>query len=162
MAAEKTQPERVEAADLDKSFVIDDSLLEPNEAEYLQAIADEEEALEGEKPFSYFDALDQPRILPEPSELTLGHLKQISYELGLIKLCWPKITDPAFEDRTYFPESYVKSSDKEKLLLLYTENFRQQFCHKYPNRQPLFLACENECGLQVGFENENKYLMLND
>lgn len=118
---------------------------------YLQAIANEQEELEGEKPFSYFDVLDQPRALPDPIELTLEHLKQISYELGLIKLCWPEITDPVFEGRTNFPESYLKNSDKEKLLLLYTENFRQQFCYKYPNRQPLVLACENECGLEVGF-----------
>lgn len=120
---------------------------------------DEEEG-EGEKPFSYFDFLDRPRILPEPCDLTLEHLKQISYELGLIKLCWPEIMHPTFEDRINFPESYLKNSDKEKLLLLYTENFRQQFCHRHPHRKPLFLACENECGMQVGFKIVLIYMHL--
>ncbi|KAJ8924232.1 hypothetical protein NQ315_007023, partial [Exocentrus adspersus] len=118
--------------------------------EYLQTVVDdgEEELEHDQKPFSYFDLLDRPRYLPEPVDLTEEHLKQINYELGLINLCWPEITDPFFEDRTNFPASYLSNTNKEKLLLLYTENFRQQFCYKYPNRLPLFLACENECGMQ--------------
>ncbi|KAJ8963257.1 hypothetical protein NQ318_018724 [Aromia moschata] len=113
------------------------------ELEYLENIHEEEE-----KPFSYFDLLDAPRYLPEPVDLTLDHVKEIAYELGLIKLYWPEITDPFFEDRVNFPSSYLKNDDKEKLVLLYAENFRRQFCFKYPNRKPLLLACENECGMQ--------------
>ncbi|CAH1954858.1 unnamed protein product [Acanthoscelides obtectus] len=112
------------------------------------SFAEDVEEEESEKPFSYFDLLDAPRYLPEPVDLTLDHLKDIAYELGLIKLCWPEIIDPYFEERTSFPKSYVENSDKEKVLLVYTENFRRQFSHKYPNRKPLFLACENECGMQ--------------
>lgn len=51
--------------------------------------------------------------------------------------------------RTEFPESYYSNSDKEKVALLYAENFRRQFSTVYPNRKLLFLATENECGVQV-------------
>ncbi|KAJ8968661.1 hypothetical protein NQ314_002184 [Rhamnusium bicolor] len=132
-----------EFADRD-SMGFGDGTFISEEQDYLENIHEEKE-----KPFSYFDLLDAPRILPEPIDLTLDHLKEITYELGLIKLCWPEITDPVFEDRTNFPSSYLKNSDKEKLVLLYAENFRRQFCFKYPNRKPLFLASENECGMQV-------------
>lgn len=102
------------------------------------------------KPFSYIEMLDAPiRELQEPIEITPDHLKMIAQELGLIKLCWPDLTDVTFENRTNFPESYLKNSSKEKLLLLYAENFRRQFCFKFPDRKPLFLACDNECGMQV-------------
>lgn len=114
---------------------------------------DEDNPEEGEpepKPFSYIEMLDAPvRELPEPIEITPDHLKMIAQELGLIKLCWPDLSDVTFEDRTNFPESYLKNSGKERLLLLYAENFRRQFCFKYPDRKPLFLACDNECGMQV-------------
>lgn len=109
------------------------------------------EACEGPEPqpFSFIAMLDQPRELQEPMDITADYLKVIGQELGLIKLCWPELSDVAFEDRTNFPDSYLKNSCKEKLLLLYAENFRRQFCCKFPNRKPLFLACDNECGLQV-------------
>ncbi|XP_075223925.1 coiled-coil domain-containing protein lost boys [Lycorma delicatula] len=47
-----------------------------------------------------------------------------------------------------YPESYKRNTSKEKLLLLYAENFRRQFTTKYKQRKPLYLAVENECGLQ--------------
>ncbi|KAK4884515.1 hypothetical protein RN001_000786 [Aquatica leii] len=100
-----------------------------------------------EKPFSIFEILDAPRILPEPIDLTLDHVKQIQNELGIITLCWPDIKNPAFENRVEFPESYVKNSNKEKLLLLYAENFRRQFDKLHPFRKPLLLACRNEVGI---------------
>ncbi|GJQ81044.1 hypothetical protein Trydic_g21853 [Trypoxylus dichotomus] len=106
-------------------------------------------AEEEEEPFiSVFDILDAPRELPEPVDLNLEHLKQIANELGLISLCWPDIKEVTFENRTNFPESYLKNTNKEKLLLFYAENFRRQFHYKYPNRKPLFLAADNECGQQ--------------
>lgn len=82
-------------------------------------------------------------------KLNFNQLQHIIYELGLIKLCWPEIDQQTFENRTNFPKSYVINNDKEKVLLLYAENFRVQFCNKCPKRKPLFLACENECGIQV-------------
>lgn len=102
-----------------------------------------------EEPFSYFDLVSIERILPLPIKLEVEHLKEIIYKLGLIKLCWPEIVDPEFEGRTNFPNSYLQNSDKEKVLLLHAENFRLQYCHQHRNRKPLFLASENELGIQV-------------
>ncbi|XP_066157618.1 dynein regulatory complex subunit 7 [Euwallacea fornicatus] len=108
-----------------------------------------ETTLKQDIPFSYIEILDTSlKELREPAEITLGHLKIIAEELGLIKLCWPDLADVTFEDRSNFPETYLRNSDKEKLLLLYTENFRRQICFKFPDRKPLFLACDNECGIQ--------------
>lgn len=87
-------------------------------------------------------------IPPKQTKLNLDHLQEIIYKLGLIKLCWPEKIYSLFDDYGTFPDSYKTNDDKEKLLLLYCENFRLQFCFKYPNRKPLFLACENECGIQ--------------
>ncbi|XP_030764668.1 dynein regulatory complex subunit 7 [Sitophilus oryzae] len=116
-----------------------------NEGEEGEEVA---EAEEEEKPFSYIELLDAPRELQEPLDITMEYLKQISDELGLIKMCWPDLSEVDFEDRNNFPDSYLKNNDKEKLLLLYVENFRRQFCFNYPDRKPLFLACDNECGMQ--------------
>ncbi|XP_022914015.1 dynein regulatory complex subunit 7 [Onthophagus taurus] len=107
-----------------------------------------EEMEEQEHVFSIFDVLDAPRILPEPIQLDESHLDQLSKELGLIRFCWPDIKDPVFEDRINFPESYLKNSEKEKLLLYYAESFRRQFHNVYPLRKPLLLSAENECGMQ--------------
>ncbi|KAK5648480.1 hypothetical protein RI129_003372 [Pyrocoelia pectoralis] len=106
-----------------------------------------EEELYEEKFISIFEILDAPRILPEPINLTLDHVKQIQSELGIITLCWPDVEKPNFENRIHFPKRYVHNSDKEKLLLLYTENFRRQFDNLYPHRKPLLLACPNEVGV---------------
>lgn len=117
--------------------------------EPMEEIVEEEIVEEEQPPISIFDILDAPRELPEPIDLTLEHLKQIKDELGIISLCWPDIKDPMFEGRVNFPESYLSNSDKEKLLLLYAENFRRQFIYKYKHRKPLFLAADNECGMKV-------------
>lgn len=111
---------------------------------------DEEEQVEEEEPFvSIFEILDAPRELPEPIDLTLEHVKQIQHELGIITLCWPDVQNPEFERRVTFPESYVRNNEKEKLLLLYAENFRRQFSRHFPKRKPLYLASPNEVGLVV-------------
>lgn len=106
---------------------------------------------EEEIPISVFERLDAPRELLPPVDITFAHLKQIRDELGIITLCWPEIKDPKFEGRVKFPPSYLRNSNKEKLLLLWAENFRRQFVHKYPNRKPLFLAADNECGQKVSY-----------
>ncbi|KAJ3649532.1 hypothetical protein Zmor_021272 [Zophobas morio] len=119
---------------------------------YLKQLEQEnqEEELEDEEiRYHYIEILDAPRDLPPPVELTLKDLTHLAKELGLIKLCWPEIENVEFENRVNFPESYLTNSNKEKLLLLYTENFRKQFSYKYPNRKQLFLASNNECGMQV-------------
>lgn len=108
-----------------------------------------EEVEEEEIKYHYIETLDASRELLPPVDLTLKDLTHIANELGLIKLCWPEIEHPEFENRVNFPESYLSNSNKEKLLLLYTENFRRQFGYKYPHRKQLFLASNNECGMQV-------------
>ncbi|XP_023719299.1 dynein regulatory complex subunit 7 isoform X2 [Cryptotermes secundus] len=81
-------------------------------------------------------------------EITEEHLKQIALELGLIKLYWPQELIPDVDQRKHYPPSYTQNSNKEKLLLWYSENFRRQYHFVYKARKPLFLAAKNECGLQ--------------
>lgn len=47
-----------------------------------------------------------------------------------------------------YPSSYYTFSAKERLMLIFTENFRRQFIATYPTREPLVLAIPNECGIQ--------------
>ncbi|XP_043485597.1 coiled-coil domain-containing protein lobo-like isoform X2 [Polistes fuscatus] len=80
--------------------------------------------------------------------ITSNILRKIQRELGLIRLCWP---EKDIREEVYLstlPNSYCNLNDKEKLLLLYAENFRRQFHFKYKKRKPILLACENECGVQ--------------
>lgn len=118
------------------------------EEEYEQVYEEEYEHEEPE-PFSVFTRLDKPRVLPEPIPLTTDRIKKIENELNLIKLCWPKIDHVFFEGMSDFPRNYYENTDKEKVVLTYAENFRRQFSYKYPDRKPLFLAADNECGMQV-------------
>lgn len=76
-------------------------------------------------------------------------LRSITSELGLIHLSFPENYTPNFEGRVAFPASYCTVSPKERLLLLFAENFRQQFNEKYQKRRPQVLAVENECQVQV-------------
>ncbi|XP_078033957.1 dynein regulatory complex subunit 7 [Augochlora pura] len=82
------------------------------------------------------------------TEISPGLIKEAQQELGMIKLCWP---EPDLREDVYLrtlPRSYNTVSDKEKVLAWYAENFRRQFHMKYPDRKPLLLVCENECGMQ--------------
>ncbi|XP_050486507.1 dynein regulatory complex subunit 7-like [Bombus huntii] len=81
-------------------------------------------------------------------EITRERIQEVQQELCLIKLCWPEVDRTKDLYLKTLPNSYCSVSDKEKLLAWYAENFRQQFHVKYPNRKPLLLACENECGVQ--------------
>ncbi|XP_047994443.1 coiled-coil domain-containing protein lobo-like [Leguminivora glycinivorella] len=86
------------------------------------------------------------KVVKEP--LTLPSLNNAIYELGVVNLCWPEITEPVFETRTCFPPSYYTNSTKERLLLAYAENFRRQYNFHYKFKRPLLLQAPNECGLQ--------------
>ncbi|CAG9764882.1 unnamed protein product [Ceutorhynchus assimilis] len=143
LTGSKLEQQSQEISYASRSSSVPVSLREQQSGEGIDEDAPEEPLL------SYIQMLDAPRELGEPIDITIDYLKQISDELGLIKLCWPDLSNVTFEDRSNFPESYLKNSNKEKLLLLYAENFRRQFCYKYPDRKPLFLACDNECGMQV-------------
>lgn len=47
-----------------------------------------------------------------------------------------------------FPSTYYTFSAKERLLLIFAENYRRQFVHEFPHRKPLVLAVPNECEIQ--------------
>lgn len=121
-----------------------DTLLEVNE----NAVSEIFERLHEEGDYEEIP----PRIftlkdIKEP--LTIDTLSNAIYELGVVNLCWPEITEPVFETRTCFPQSYYTNNTKERLLLAYAENFRRQFLFHYKLRKPLLLQAPNECGLQV-------------
>nr|CAD7457087.1 unnamed protein product [Timema tahoe] len=81
-------------------------------------------------------------------EITKKRLKEIHYELGLIKLCWPELPTTGLHRCKHLPHSYSHQTNKEKLILWYAENCRRQFHFLHPDRRPQFLAADNECGIQ--------------
>eukprot|EP00079_Xenopus_tropicalis_P024210 XP_012816760.1 PREDICTED: dynein regulatory complex subunit 7 isoform X1 [Xenopus tropicalis] len=46
-----------------------------------------------------------------------------------------------------FP-SYTTNSEKEEMLLGLADNFWHQYTHLYPDRKPLFMCPQNECGVE--------------
>ncbi|OCT84694.1 dynein regulatory complex subunit 7 [Xenopus laevis] len=46
-----------------------------------------------------------------------------------------------------FP-SYTTNSNKEEMLLGLADNFWHQYTHLYPDRKPLFMCPQNECGVE--------------
>lgn len=85
---------------------------------------------------------------------TNDKLRAIIAELGTIHLSFPgNVVAPTFEEQAEFPLSYCTLTAKEKLLLVFAENFRQQFNAKYPTRKPQILAVHNECHVQVRLFN---------
>lgn len=99
---------------------------------------------EEEKPVVVVEVEPEPYVPPEP--ITKEKLKQLNSESGIIYTCFPEYRDkPEFANLT---ESYFTLSPKEKLLLLFAENFRRQFKERYSSRRPLVLSVENECQVQ--------------
>lgn len=98
----------------------------------------------------FADIADRRRIRRLSSGTIDENVRRVQRELCLIKLCWPRV--PLTEDSyvRLLPDAYRCVSDKERLLLWYTENFRRQFHAKHADRRPLLLACDNECDVQVG------------
>ncbi|KOX70361.1 Coiled-coil domain-containing protein lobo like protein [Melipona quadrifasciata] len=86
----------------------------------------------------------------KPNRLTasLKQIEEVQQELCLIKLCWPEVDRARDLYLKSLPSGYCTVTDKEKLLAWYAENFRRQYHAKYPERKPLLLMCENECGVQ--------------
>jgi hypothetical protein len=99
---------------------------------------------EEEKPKPVIEPEVEPYVPPEP--ITHEKLKEINNELGVIYTCFPE--NRGMSKFSHLPESYYSLSPKEKLLLLFAENFRRQFKELYPSRRPLVLAIENECQVQ--------------
>ncbi|XP_046658488.1 dynein regulatory complex subunit 7-like [Homalodisca vitripennis] len=80
--------------------------------------------------------------------LTSSIINDKKNKLGVIKLHWPTLDTKLPDSAKTFPETYIKNSNKEKVLLLYAENFRKQYHANFPTKKPLLLAAENECGIQ--------------
>lgn len=83
---------------------------------------------------------------PPPEPITISKLKKLNAQSGMIYTCFPEGRNKPEYDQ--FPESYFTLSPKEKLLLVFAENFRRQYKQLYPLRRPLVLAIENECKVQ--------------
>lgn len=100
---------------------------------------------EEEKPkVAVIEQEPEPYVPPEP--ITIEKLKELNNEFGTIYTCVPEARNkPEF---AHLPDSYFTLSPKEKLLLLFAENFRRQFKEHYSHRRPLVLAVENECQVQ--------------
>lgn len=71
-------------------------------------------------------------------------------KVGLIDLSFPETTAEFENSEFCYPPSYYTLSTKERLILLYVENFRHQYVINNKNRRPLVLALPNECNVQVG------------
>lgn len=121
-------------------------------------------AFEEEKPKVVVHEPEVDQFDP-PDPITSEKLKDINYKLGMIYTCFPDgelcdlsrifqelifhhLTGRGKAEYNHYPESYYTLSPKEKLLLVFAENFRRQFKEFYPTRQPLVLAVENECKVQ--------------
>ncbi|KAI8121788.1 Coiled-coil domain-containing protein lobo [Lucilia cuprina] len=71
-----------------------------------------------------------------------------SYQVGRIDLSFPETVEEFKDSIHCYPPSYYTISAKERLLLLYAENFRHQFVINNSKRRPLVLALPNECNVQ--------------
>ncbi|KAH8417308.1 hypothetical protein KR222_008691 [Zaprionus bogoriensis] len=81
------------------------------------------------------------------SELSLSE-GEPALNIGKIDLSFPETVEEFQDSPQCYPPSYYTLSPKERLLLLYAENFRKQFVLTYPRRRALVLAPPNECNVQ--------------
>ncbi|KAI5697170.1 hypothetical protein M8J75_006164 [Diaphorina citri] len=93
-----------------------------------------------------YETLDRDKVL-NAYRTTLGRLGLVWTPPGGLS---PKsvCAAPAVPAASDYPETYLRNTDKEKLLIWYCENFRRQYSSRYPLRRPLVMALENECGVQ--------------
>uniref|UniRef100_A0A1A9W7D8 Probable deoxycytidylate deaminase n=1 Tax=Glossina brevipalpis TaxID=37001 RepID=A0A1A9W7D8_9MUSC len=68
--------------------------------------------------------------------------------IGRIDMAFPETTEEFADSELCYPPSYYTLSPKERLILLYVENFRHQYIINNPNRRPLVMALPNECKVQ--------------
>lgn len=93
------------------------------------------------------DGQQQKPIIPlERIELGESDTKRIATQRGVIWLSFPETSRPCIDNQ--FPTSYTSTTSKERLLLLFAENFRRQFSVAFEQRRPLILAVANEAGIQ--------------
>ncbi|CAO1418704.1 unnamed protein product [Diamesa tonsa] len=115
--------------------VLIDSVLSGMDFRLLRNYEEEKPKIEEPEP--------DPYVPPEP--ITCEKIKELNSEAGTIYTCFPENHDSQFVN---LPKIYYTLSSKEKILLLFIENFRRQFKEIYPNRRPLVLALLNECHIQ--------------
>lgn len=85
----------------------------------------------------------------EDDEFSLSE-NENAYEVGRIDISFPENVEEYENSPLCYPPSYYTLSPKERLLLLYCENFRKQFVLTNERHRPLVLALPNECNVQVG------------
>ncbi|XP_032882561.1 dynein regulatory complex subunit 7 isoform X3 [Amblyraja radiata] len=61
----------------------------------------------------------------------------------------------------HYPEPYQQNTAKERTMLQYAENFRQQYEYLYPDRKPLLLSPLNECKMQKFVSTTLRPTLLN-
>nr|XP_043067943.1 coiled-coil domain-containing protein lobo-like [Drosophila bipectinata] len=83
----------------------------------------------------------------EESEFSLSE-GEPALNIGKIDLSFPETTEEFHDSPQCYPVSYYTLSPKERLLLLYAENFRKQLVLTYPKRRAMVLALPNECRVQ--------------
>lgn len=93
-------------------------------------------------------ATNRDSSISRSGQLDLTAIQKASEEIGVIYTNFPENPEPEFEGETDFPLSYHTLNSKERLLLLFAENFRRQHFVQYKKRKPPILAIANECGVQ--------------
>ncbi|XP_070073327.1 coiled-coil domain-containing protein lobo [Drosophila takahashii] len=81
------------------------------------------------------------------SEFSLSE-GEASLNIGKIDLSFPETIEEFENSPQCYPPTYYTLSPKERLLLLYAENFRKQLVLSYPKRRAMVLALPNECKVQ--------------
>lgn len=82
-------------------------------------------------------------------ELAGSDKNRIATQCGIIALSFPQTTGQTLDRQEIpFPITYTTTTSKERLLLLFAENFRRQYNVAFEHRRPLILAVANETGIQ--------------
>lgn len=85
----------------------------------------------------------------EDEEEEIHYESEDPFQIGRIDISFPETIEEYKDSDQCYPISYYTLSPKERLLLLYAENFRHQFVINNCKRRPLVLALPNECNIQV-------------
>lgn len=112
-----------------------------------QKRAEEEEydMEEGEDEYEFEEVESDSQV---ESELSLSE-GEPALHTGTIDITFPETIEEFHDSAQCYPRSYYTVSTKERLLLLYAENFRRQFVLTHPRRRAMVLALPNECNVQV-------------
>lgn len=87
----------------------------------------------------------RPPVVPFAyREMTNSQLLEVRNCLGIVE-----VSEPPRGASESYPKRYHSWTDKERLVLMFAENFRRKFSQAYIQRKPLMLAPKNECDIQV-------------